>query len=176
MKQLKFGFAFVALLFLAACESSSNYSKQLEQEQITMDQFLARNGKTVISDYPADSVFIIGQWYRFSDEGIYICIDSLGTGKEVVDGDELLVRYIQSTLDEYPVVVSYWTTQDKPYPSEIVKGSTTNSCEGWDDAFGMMRRSGTIAQIIVPSKIGFSASSSAVTPYHYKLAMKVVPK
>ncbi len=176
MKQVKLVFAFVALLFLVACESSSNYSKQLEQEQIKMDDYLARNGKTVISDYPADSVFIIGQWYRFSDEGIYICIDSLGTGKEVVDGDELAVRYIQSTLDENPVVVSYWTTQDRPYPTQIFKGSTTNSCEGWDDAFGMMRRSGTIAQVIVPSKLSFSDAANSVIPYHFKLSMKVVPK
>jgi len=38
-----------------------------------------------------------------------------------------------------------------------------------------MLRSGTIAQIIVPSKLGFSVASSSVTPYHYKLLMKVVP-
>ena len=176
MKQLKLVLAVLALISLSACESSTNYSKLLEQEQIKMDEFMARNGYTVISEYPTDSVFVIGQWYRFDDEAIYICIDSLGTGKEVVDGDELSVRYVQSTLDVNPVVVSYWTTQDKPYPNEISKGSTTNSCEGWDDAFGLMLRSGTIAQIIVPSKLGFSAASSSVTPYHYKLLMKVVPK
>ena len=102
-------------------------------------------------------------------------MDSLGSCKEGVDGDELAVRYIQSTLDENPVVVSYWTTQDKPYPTQIIKGSTTNSCDGWDDAFGMMRRSGTIAQVIVPSKLGFSDAANSVIPYHFKISMKVVP-
>ncbi|HPW90209.1 MAG TPA: DUF4827 family protein [Paludibacteraceae bacterium] len=176
MRHIQFALPLVVLLFLVACESSSNYSKQLEQEQIKIDDYLARRGKVVVSEYPADSLFVIGQWYRFSDDGIYICIDSLGGGKDVANGDELAVRYIQSTLDENPVVISYWTTQDRPYPLQIIKGSMTNSCEGWDDAFELMRRSGTIAQVIVPSKLGFPEAATGVIPYHFKLSMKVVPK
>ncbi len=114
MKQLKLVFAVLALVLLSACESSQNYSKLLEQEQLKMDQFMERNNYSVITEFPSDSVLIIGQWYRFDSEDIYICIDSLGLGRKVVTGDELSVRYIQSTLDEFPLVVSYWTTQDKP--------------------------------------------------------------
>ena len=176
MKQLKLVFAVLALVLLSACESSQNYSKLLEQEQLKFEQFMERNNYSVITEFPSDSVLIIGQWYRFDSEDIYICIDSLGLGRKVVTGDELSVRYIQSTLDEFPLVVSYWTTQDKPYPDQIIKGSLVKSCEGWDNAFGLMRYSGTIAQVIVPSKLGFSAAASSVTPFHYKLSMKVTPK
>lgn len=176
MKHLKLVIGVLAVVLLSACESSQNYSKLLEQEQLKIDQFMERNNYSVLTEFPADSVLLIGQWYRFDPEAIYICIESLGEGKAVVAGDELAIRYIQSTLDEFPLVVSYWTTQDKAYPDQLIKGSLIKSCQGWDDAFGLMRFNGTIAQVIVPSKLGFSGAASSVTPFHYKILMKIPPK
>ena len=168
---------FVAGIFMfAACESSQNYSKQLDLEQKTIDDWFARKGYTVLTECPTDSAFVVGQWYCLEDDGIYFCIDSLGKGVRVEDGDDLIVRYTQSTLDPNPIEISYWTTLDKPDPAPITKGSLINSCIGWDDAFEVMRYSGTIAQVIVPSKLGFSAAMSSVTPYYYKLSMRVAPR
>lgn len=165
-----------ALCALTACESSQNYSKQLESEQNKIDAWLQRNGYVVQTVCPPDSAFVIGQWYHLGSEEIYFCIDSIGSNVRIHNGDELIVRYVESTLDELPIVHSYWTTLDKPNPDIITKGSTINSCEGWDNAFDVMRYSGTIAQVIVPSKKGFSAATSSVVPYHYKLLMRKVAK
>lgn len=164
-------------VLLAACESANNYSKQLESERKQIDAWFARNGYSVQTECPADSAFVIGQWYRIEDDGIYFCIDSLGdTSRSIQNGDRLNVRYKQSTLEPNALVISYWTTLDSPRPLIITKGSSNNSCSGWDEAFALMRYSGTIAQIIVPSKLGFSAATSAVVPYYYKLKMTFEPK
>ena len=176
MKQLKLVIAVLALVLLSACESSTNYSKLLEQEQKNMDLFMARNGYTVITEFPADSVFKPGEFYREDDESIYFRIDQKGTGAILVSGDELLIRYVESTLDEYPTVISRWDSSDQSYPPIRYYDSLTNSCQGWNDAFDMIQRSGTIVQIVVPSKLGFDDASDDVIPYHYKLKMLIVPK
>lgn len=169
---------FVCLaLSLAACESSRNYSKQLESERKQIDAWFARHGYSVQAECPADSAFAVGQWYRLESDGIYFCIDSVGnTERRVKDGDQLIVRYVQSTLEPNALVISYWTVQDSPQPHMLTKGSSINSCTGWDDAFGLMRYSGTVAQVIVPSKLGFSDATSAVVPYYYKLKMLIEAK
>ncbi len=162
---------------LSACESTRNYSKQLESERKKIDAWFARNGYSLQTECPADSAFVVGQWYRLASDGICFCIDSVGNREHrVKSGDQLNVRYKQSTLDAGALVISYWTTQDSSNPLPVTKGSTLNSCTGWDNAFDMMRFSGTEAQVIVPSKLGFSDAVSAVEPYYYKLKMEIVAK
>ncbi len=174
LKTILFGGLVVSLI---ACESTRNYSKQLESERKKIDAWFARNGYSLETNCPADSAFIVGQWYRLESDGICFCIDSIGdTARCVKSGDQLNIRYKQSLLDQNALVISYWTTQDSPRPLTVTKGSSSNSCTGWDDAFGLMRYSGTEAQVIVPSKLGFSDATTAVEPYYYKLSMEIMPK
>ncbi len=169
-------FATMALAF-AACESANNYSKQLESEQKKIDAWFSRNGYSVLTECPQDSAFVIGQWYRLESDGIYFCLDSLGIDSiRIKDGNELAVRYIESSLEAGALPIEYWTVLDSQSPVYITKGSSINNCTGWDDAFELMRFSESEAQVIVPSKLGFDVATSNVTPYYYKLKIRKVPK
>lgn len=172
--------ALVALVTLATCESSTNYANQLEQEKKQIEKFLSSNGYKVTNEFPADSVFPENLFYHEDEGEIYFRLDQKGEGDTITTGDKLQVRYIQSTIEEYPVVESYWTTQDLEYPVEVELDNYyyTYSCEGWNDAFRMMQRSNSVATIIVPSNKGFkwATTQTSVTPYMYKITFLVLPK
>ncbi|HHT61940.1 MAG: DUF4827 family protein [Paludibacteraceae bacterium] len=162
-------------LMLVGCESATSYSKLLEKEQKLIKDYIARQGIEVLDEFPADSVFAPNQYYHYP-EGIYIQLISKGEGEEMKSGRKIVVRFIQSTLDVEPVVESYWTTMDKPYPVEVSYGSITNSCEGWQKAFSVMKRNESYAKFIVPSKLGFDAAAQAVKPLHYEMKIKLKPQ
>ncbi|MDR1592503.1 MAG: DUF4827 domain-containing protein [Prevotellaceae bacterium] len=168
----------VLLILLGSCKNEFDYSLQLEEEQQKIDAYIQANGITVINVFPADSVFPEKTYYRANADSIFFRLDSKGTGDVAVAGDKIAVRYIESTLDEYPMVESYWTTQDLEYPTELTYGSTYRSCVGWQSAFDKMQRTDAVAEIIVPSKLGLAKATTAtsVTPYHYKIKFKILPK
>lgn len=161
------------LVLLAACENSNNYSQLLKAEEELIEDWLMRNEITLLDEFPADTVFGANEMYHFED-GIYFQLIEKGVGDTLRSGDKLILRYKQSTLDEYPMEEDYWTTQDRPYPNEIIYGSLTNSCEGWQKAFELMQKSEAHARIIVPSKLG--RSTSDVIPYFYEMKIRRVPK
>lgn len=163
----------VLLLMSAACERSSNYSQQLKREQRQIDEYLSREGYTLLDEFPSDTVFGEKEMYHFPD-GIYIQILEKGVGDTIRHGDEIILRYRKSTLDEYAVVEDYWNTMDRPYPDVIKMGDLTNSCEGWQQAFDVMQRSGAHANVIVPSQLGRDATN--VIPYLYEMKIRAVPK
>ncbi len=169
----------MALAFVS-CESSTNYAKQLEQEKKQIQKFIDQNNYTVVTEFPADSVFEDGVFYYSEKDDIYFRLDQKGEGDTITTGEKLQVRYIQSTLEEFPVVESYWTTMDLEYPIEITYGGYTGqtTCEGWNAAFRMMQRSNAVAQVIVPSYKGFSwaTTQTTLTPYLYKITFLVLPK
>ncbi|MCQ2330110.1 MAG: DUF4827 domain-containing protein [Paludibacteraceae bacterium] len=161
------------LFLLCGCEQATSYSKQLEEEERLIDQWLKRNNITLLKEFPQDSLFQNNEMYYF-EESIYYQLLEKGTGDDMQAGDVIVLRYRCSTLDENAIVEDYWTTQDRPYPNEIVYGSLVNSCKGWNKAFELMRKSGAHARIIVPSKQGFD--DSQVIPYVYEMQIKVLPK
>ncbi len=163
----------LSVLGLASCASSTSYSKELEAEEKLIEQWLQRNNVTLLNEFPEDSLFSWNEMYHFKD-GIYFQMFDKGEGDTMVAGDVIILRYRSSTLEENAIVEDYWTTQDRPYPNEITYGSTTNSCKGWNAAFEIMKRSGSHARIIVPSKLGFD--DSQVIPYVYEMKIKVLPK
>jgi len=161
------------VLSLVSCTSTTSYSKELEAEERLIDDWLDRNGITILEEFPKDSIFTEKQMYHYTD-GIYFQMFDKGEGDTMVAGDVIILRYRSSTLDDNAIVEDYWTTQDRPYPNEITYGSTANSCKGWNNAFEIMKRSGAHARIIVPSKLGFD--DSQVIPYVYEMKIKVLPK
>lgn len=165
--------ACVGTFGLVSCGSSTSYSKELEAEEQLIEQWLSRNGITLLQVFPEDSLFAENEMYHFKD-GIYFQMFDKGQGDAMEVGDVIILRYKCSTLDENAIVEDYWTTQDRPYPNEITYGSTYNSCKGWNAAFEIMKRSGAHARIIVPSKLGFD--DSQVVPYLYEMKIKVLPK
>src|SRR5574344_2156181 len=111
-KSCKFMFLAGLFLLLASCESSISYSKLLEQEEKLIESYIARQGIEVLETFPADSVFQSNQYYHYPD-GIYIQLISKGEGEEATSGRVIVVRFKQSTLDEYPTEESYWTCRHK---------------------------------------------------------------
>ena len=171
---MKFRILSLFMLFImVACENSTNYSQLLKAEEELIEDWLLRNEMVLLDTFPADTVFGANEMYYFED-GIYFQLIEKGVGNTLRTGDKLVLRYKQSTLDEYPMVEDYWTTQDRPYPNEIAYGSLSNSCEGWQKAFELMKKSEAHARIIVPSKLG--RNNSEVIPYVYEMKIRRVPK
>ena len=173
MRKLAFWGAVCAIFMSVSCERSSNYSQLLKAEQRLIDDYLAREGYTLLDEFPEDTVFREREMYHFPD-GIYIQILEKGTGDTLRRGDDIILRYRQMTLDEYALVEDYWSTLDRPYPNEIVMGDLTNSCEGWQAAFDVMKRSGAHANVIVPSQLG--RDNMNVVPYLYEMKIRAVPR
>ncbi len=171
--KIRFFGMILLLMLLSACENSSNYSQLLKAEEELIQDWLSRNEIVLLDEFPADTVFAANEMYYFEDE-IYFQLIEKGVGDTLRAGDKLILRYKQSTLDVYPVEEDYWTTQDRPYPNEITYGSLTNSCEGWQKAFELMKKSEAHARIIVPSKQG--RNDSEVIPYVYEMKIRRVPK
>ncbi len=171
--KIKFWGMMLLLMAMVACESETNYSQLLKAEEELIEDWLTRNEIVVLDEFPVDTVFGANEMYHF-EEGIYFQLIEKGVGDTLRTGDKLVLRYRQSTLDEFPMVEDYWTTQDRPYPNEIIYGSLTNSCEGWQKAFELMKKSEAHARIIVPSKLG--RDDSEVIPYVYELKIRRVPK
>lgn len=171
--KIKFWGMMLLLIAMVACENNTNYSQLLKAEEELIADWLVRNEITLLEEFPADTVFATNQMYHFED-GIYFQLIEKGVGDTLRAGDKLILRYKQSTLDLYPMVEDYWTTQDRPYPNEIAYGSLTNSCEGWQKAFELMQKSDAHARIIVPSKLG--RNNSEVIPYVYEMKIRRVPK
>ena len=171
--KMKFWGMMLLLVAMVACENSNNYSQLLKAEEELIDDWLGRNNIVLLDEFPADTVFAANEMYHFED-GIYFQLIEKGEGDTLRIGDKLVLRYKQSTLDLYPIEEDYWTTQDRPYPNEITYGSLTNSCDGWQKAFELMKKSEAHARIIVPSKLG--RDDSEVIPYVYELKIRRVPK
>ncbi|MDR3328215.1 MAG: DUF4827 domain-containing protein [Prevotellaceae bacterium] len=183
MKNLFISFSVLCALIFVSCERSTNYSAQLEQERKKIKEYLAKNGYTVVnlSDSAqkanvCNNVTPSNTYYCLGEDSIYFRLDSVGAGKKVELGNLLQIRYVESTLDERPVVESYWTTMDLPYPVQIILGNLTYNCVGWQSAVRLMGYSDAIAEFIVPSKIGLEKALNPVVPYHYKFTFKILPK
>lgn len=165
--------ASLVLITLSGCSSTSSYSEEVEAQRALVSDYFARNNYVVINELPEDTVFAANEFYHYPNNGIYIQILDKGEGDTLRTNDEIVLRYIEYSMDLTPVVVSFWTTEDRPYPNTIFYGSTTNSCEGWQTAFELMKRSGSVANVIVPSKLGLN--SSIVKTYLYHMEIKRLP-
>ena len=95
------------LLVMVACENSTNYSQLLKAEEELIEDWLLRNEMVLLDTFPADTVFGANEMYHFED-GIYFQLIEKGVGDTLRTGDKLVLRYKQSTLDEYPMVEDYW--------------------------------------------------------------------
>jgi len=121
-------------------------------------------------------------YFRLISRGDSVLVDTQSDGKKdtldlsIVANDVIIARYKRWELTENADTLSYWTTLEQAYPYEFHYLNTTE-CEAvaWHLAVGLMEYPNSVCEIIVPSKLGFSAEQSTVTPYAYILKINVKP-
>lgn len=179
------GSVVLSFTFFSCGDDTTTYSESLEKEKKLISSYLSRNNITVLSSVPSTD----GAWgsnqYINPTGNMYLNILDVGTGvgtDSVESGKTVIVRFKSFTLDaNNPDTVSNWTTMDYPYPPEFIYGSSSEACTAWHVALSYMKYTGSQAKIIVPSKLGFSASNTywrvfddanSVTPRGYILKLE----
>ena len=185
---------FILAIVFSACKRG-DYAAQIELERKTIKQYIADKGITlhrfangsfsdgVKKEDVCRSVTAPNCYYSLGEDSIYIRINEVDTLKPSVKMfDRVAVRYIETSLLD-GTCTEYWTTLDLPYPFEVffgdipAEGRATNSnCAGWQSAIAMMKYSETVAEIIVPSKLGTAQNYKFVTPCHYKFYFQIITK
>lgn len=165
----------LSLVALTACSDSTSYSNQLEEEEKLIDNFISRQGITVVDEEPA-------QWgekvyWRIPDyDNFYFHLVSQGdtASAEVETNDLINLRYIRYTLEAYADTLRMWNTVDY---NDAIKfkywTSNDNACTGWQVAVKYMKHSGAQCKIICPSKLGFDSENSSVIPYGYDMKIQI---
>lgn len=172
MKKIVINFILVCIAVLAvSCdEETISYADQLKDQEKLIEEFIKREGITVLKKFPLDSVFADNE-YVLTESGLYFNLIEKGSGDTIRHGDEVNIRYKQKTLIENAILEEYWDTQDAPYPTTL-RYNIDTECLGWTEAIGYMKRSDAHCKIIVPSMLGFSTAQNNVTPYFFELKIR----
>lgn len=165
------------LALVAAGCTNNTYSRLRDQENKLIANYISRNGLTILKEEPAeDYVWGEKEYYQVAgyDDFYYHQILRGDTVQEIVSNDLIIMRYKKFALTENADTLSYWTTLDQAYPTEFHYGNTVE-CEAvaWHLAVKQMKYADAQCEIICPSKLGFSADGTSVTPYVYILKIKV---
>lgn len=185
-------------MLFCACNDST-YSSLRNQEDKLIDNYISRNHIRVLKEEPApgyqwsenDYYEVSGYdrlYFHLVHRGDSVVVDSVSpTRKDTIDqtisiNDVIVTRYKKFALTENADTASYWTTSEAPFPYEFYYGITSGTsngrveiCEatGWHIAVQLMKYPESECIIIVPSKQGFDADETSVTPYGYRLKIKV---
>ena len=166
----------VAMLLGVSCNTSETaYANQLKKEKKLIADYIARNNIKIIHEIPDDDKWKPNEYYEL-DDYCYFHLTQMGdtNTKEIKEGDIVLMRYRRYTLGVNPDTTSYWTSNDSSQPAEFQFLTTSAaSCAGWQLALAVMGYTGAEGKLICPSKLGFDADASSVTPYGYDLKMKI---
>ena len=180
MKRISYLFflIFLVSVFASSCSNTKTYAQLLDEEKSLIDGYIKRNNILVVTTFPTDTPWVKNgrDIYVLTSSGLYFHMINPGdlTSNDTLELKNTVVpRFKQYTLGIVSDTISNWSTIDYPYPSDFVYGDLTNSCTAFQNAVYYMRRSGSEAKIIVPSKIGFNANMLTVTPYGYDLKIKI---
>lgn len=183
----------IGVVIITAGCNSNTYSRLRDKEDRLIANYLSRNNYTILTEEPDDN-HVWGEkefykvkgvdnlYFRLISRGDSVLVDTLSDGKKdtldlsIVANDVIIARYKRWELTENADTLSYWTTLEQAYPYEFHYLNTTE-CEAvaWHLAVGLMEYPNSVCEIIVPSKLGFSAEQSTVTPYAYILKINVKP-
>lgn len=177
------------LVLLAGCRqtSSTSYSALLNKEKTLMREYIKRNNITVVDTLPSTETFMKNPKLYYEVRGydrLYYHLDRLGDSIKIVGtdtfelepvrkGDNVVLRYKQFTLTEYPDTADYWTTLNAPYPTEFRYMVDNNTCVAWQVAVQLMKYGESECTILVSSRWGDNLAQNSVTPYGYKLKMQI---
>lgn len=178
------------VLIVSGC-TQNTYSRLRDQEDKLIANYISRNGLQIVNEEPdANHVWGEKEYYKVNGvdnfyfhlitRGDSIRIDSISptqidtTDLKIISNDLIITRYKRFELTENADTLSYWTTLDQAYPYEFHYMNTSEcECVAWHLAVGLMKYPDSQCEIIVPSKLGFSAEQSSVTPYVYIMKIKV---
>lgn len=163
------------ILTFSACKESNVYSDLLKEERKLIEDYIARNGITVVTEEPQEWGEKVYWQVPDYDNFYFHLVDQGDTTQTEIEAKEIvLLRFKRYTLDEYADTLYNWTTQDSPEPIKFqYMINSDNSCTGWQMAVKYMKYPGAQCKIICPSKLGFSEENSSVTPYGYDLKIKI---
>lgn len=188
-------FLFTGIALLCTGCAGNTYSYLRDKEDKLIKNYISRNELNILTEQPdEDYVWQEKDYYRVSGyddlyfhlrrRGPATYIDSVSPTRidtldqTILRNQIVVARYKKFSLLENADTLSYWTTLDQAHPYEFYYGITsgtsnnyTNICEcvGWHEAVRLMKYPGSECEIIVPSKQGFSADQTSVTPYAYIL-------
>lgn len=163
-------------MLISGCNNNT-YSHLRDQEDKLIANYISRNGLQIVTQEPdEDHIWAEKEYYKIPgyDNFYYHQILRGDTAQEIVTNDLIIMRYKQFGLTENADTLSYWTTLDQAYPVEF-HYMNTSECEAvaWHLAIKQMKYTDSQCEIICPSKLGFTADQSSVTPYVYIMKIKV---
>ncbi len=181
----------VSLIIIASGCSSNTYSRLRDQEDRLIANYISRNNLQILKEEPSiDHVWGEKEYYKVTgvdnfyfhliSRGDSVRYDTISPTKidtvdlEIIPNDLIVARYKKFGLTENADTLSYWSTLDQSYPYEF-HYTNLSECEAtaWHLAIRLMKYPESVCEIIVPSKLGFNAEQSSVTPYVYILKIKV---
>lgn len=176
---------FLGSLLMIACTGTS-YSKLLKEEKKTIANYIDREGIRTTGEWPGYKEWPSNLYYEVPGyDYLYFHMIAVGDtsyidddGKEqkvlpVAASETVIMRYKKYGLNWGSDTISYWTTQENPYPMEFKYLTESVDCVAWQLATQLMKYSNAHCRIICPSKLGESAAQSSVTPYGYELHMRI---
>ena len=184
--------AFVVSLIISSCSKDLTYAQELQIEKTAINNYIKRKGIKVIYKFPKtfkewnDSTV----YYYNASTGLYFHL--IDSGYLAYKGDTLEVknkvvpRYKEYNLNAIAdTTVNNWSTLEYPRPNSFIYDnsyiisnpsyylSSGLSCAGFQEAVSYMKRNGSMAEIIIPSKLGFYYLNNDVTPYAYHLKILI---
>ena len=196
MKQVIIGLLIGLPILFISC-AGNTYSALRQEEDRLIANYLSRNNINVLTEEPdVDYVWGEKDYYKVQGyDNLYFHLIKRGDSiridpsdpTDTIDmtillNDVIVTRYKKFGLTEYTDTLSYWTTLDQAHPYEFFYGKTsgvasgyTQICEaiGWHEAVRLMKYPDSQCQVLVPSKQGFEADQTSVTPYIYLMKIQV---
>jgi hypothetical protein len=164
---------FSVTFFSCRDNQSRLYGDQLKDEKQKINDYINRHNIDVVTVFPDND-----KWeenlYVQTNSGLYFHLVDSGKGDTIQINDLINLRYIKHTLDENPdTLVNMMSTIKYPYPYVFRYSSGTDIPTSWSEAILYMKRSGSEAVFIAPSKIGMNAELNSVTPMCYRFKITV---
>ena len=175
----------LAAAFVACNNDTQQYKDLLKKERKAIDDYIKYKNITVLDKKPdTDRVYGKDTFFRASS-GLYFRLEKKGEGEDTVKiGQLVLYNFYKITLDAAPdTVMRYWKSSIDYHPSpEFLFGRDyPYPCIAFHEAVGLMKKTESQAQLIVPSAIGFSNENifpfvndnKDVMPYLFTLRIKL---
>lgn len=165
--------AIIITLVISSCNDTT-YATELKNEKELIQDFIDRQGIKVIKEIPADSTTWKENEYYLTADGLYINITNPGTGDKITTYDIVVPRYLQYTLYADADTVKNLTTVDNSRPTTFIYGNDTKASTAFQEAVYYMKRNGSEAKLIIPSKINSNDFWDPATPMGYDFNIKIL--
>lgn len=164
---------------VASCSTTKSLAELRKEESEAIANYISQNGiqVTAIDSAPKSDQQSLIQYYPtnkayyHTTSGLYLHVDSAGVGDTTKTGDIIVARYYEIDMSgDTTTFAMYPSEQTNPYTFQYNKGE---ACAAFNEVVRSLRNGG-IADFIVPSAIGFSATAQqTITPYRYHMQIKI---